>query len=117
MPSADPSPEAIPEIAPNGCPMGTRINFVQQKGGNAMVGTLIGELTDRGATDAASGSPALNASGDVVSYTVISGDSMIGVGDRFCIDFVTIAQYNHIYPFEDVHPGDELILRPDPTVA
>lgn len=76
---------------------------------------LVGDLMDRGPVEgAAAGEVALNADGEIESYTVAAGDSMPGIGQRFCVDEVTVSQYNHVFPWGAIHPGDVLILRPDP---
>lgn len=56
----------------------------------------------------------LNDEGQIASYTVAPGDSPIAIGDRFCVDYVTVLQYNRTWP--EIDPGEVLELRPDPTV-
>ncbi|MFJ2370811.1 hypothetical protein [Microbacterium sp. NPDC087665] len=76
---------------------------------------LVGELVDMGESSVAAGPVGLNAEGLIESYTVVSGDSLIGIGERFCIDFVTVGVYNDRFGAKQIQPGDVLVLRPDPT--
>jgi hypothetical protein len=77
---------------------------------------LRGELVDRGASASASGPVGYNADQQIESYTVAQGDSLMGIGERFCVDFVTVAVYNHRFsPNPTIQPGDVLTMRPDPT--
>lgn len=112
-PAAKPA-GATPELAPDGCRMGTMITFSKVSADAPMTGGLRGELTDRGPSEAASGT--VTDDGAAVSYTVEPGDALLGIGSRFCVDYVTVAKYNHVSLFNDIHPGDVLVLKPDPSV-
>lgn len=76
---------------------------------------LLGEPLDQGVSDLASGAVELDNQGRPVSYTVASGDSPIAIGDRFCIDYIRVLQYNETWPTID--PGEVLILRPGPDAS
>lgn len=76
---------------------------------------LLGEPIDLGASDLASGAAELDDQGRPVSYTVASGDSPIAIGDRFCIDYIRVLQYNETWPAID--PGEVLVLRPGPDAS
>ncbi|WP_314094768.1 LysM peptidoglycan-binding domain-containing protein [Microbacterium foliorum] len=77
---------------------------------------LRGELVDMGASAYASGPVGYNDDEQIESYTVAEGDSLVGIGERFCVDFVTVAVYNHRFPpSPTIQPGDVLTMRPDPA--
>lgn len=114
------APTSTPEPSPQWttdtgeCIPGVRIGFKRATDTEPMTAHLVGDLVDRGSVEgAASGVVGYDDSGRIESYTVAAGDSLSGIGQRFCVDEITVRQYNHIYP--DVHPGDLLILRPDPS--
>ncbi|MFD5225396.1 hypothetical protein ACFWHT_07215 [Microbacterium sp. NPDC058342] len=92
---------------------GNRIVFATQ-GGGSVFAQLKHELIDLGARDYAAGDVTLGAEGKILSYTVAPGDSPIAIGDRFCVDYVTVLQYNRTWP--EIDPGEVLVLSPDPTV-
>ena len=73
---------------------------------------LGGELTDMGASAYASGEVGYTEDGRVETYAVASGDTLIGIGQRFCIDYVTVGAYNDVFIGKQIQPGDVLILRP-----
>jgi len=103
---------AEPEDACAATP-GNRIEFPVQAEGRVFA-ELRHELIDLGSRDYAAGEVALDADGTILSYTVAPGDSPIAIGDRFCVDYITVLQYNHTWPAID--PGEVLVLSPDPTV-
>ena len=72
------------------------------------------ELIDAGPLELAAGDVTLDADGKVVSYTVAAGDSGLAIGERFCVDYITVFQFNHVYP--EPHPGDVLALQVDESV-
>lgn len=109
-----PTTAPTPNTAGDECRKGTRIVFSKVSADAPMTGSLRGELVDRGPSDGASGT--VTDDGNVVTYTVEAGDALPGIGSRFCVDYITVAQYNHVYPTWDIHPGDVLILSPDPSV-
>ena len=74
---------------------------------------LLGELTDMGETEFASGDVRFTPDGLIDSYTVVPGDSLIGIGERFCIDYVTVGAYNDRLGSNAIQPGDTLVLRPN----
>lgn len=77
---------------------------------------LRGELVDLGASAHASGTVGHNVEGQIQTYTVAAGDSLTGIGERFCVDYVTVAVYNHRFPPNPtIQPGDVLTMRPDPN--
>jgi len=49
------------------------------------------------------------------SYVVADNDSLPSIGERFCIDYATIAEMTlgaDAESFREIHPGDVLALRP-----
>lgn len=73
---------------------------------------LAGELTDMGASEFASGEVGYDADGLIETYTVEPGDTLIGIGERFCVDYVTVGAYNDRFGPTVIQPGDVLVLRP-----
>lgn len=73
---------------------------------------LGGELTDMGASAYASGAVGYTDAGLIETYTVASGDTLVGIGQRFCVDYVTVGAYNDVFIGKQIQPGEVLILRP-----
>lgn len=92
---------------------GNRIKFPVQAEGRVFA-ELKHELIDLGSRDNAAGDTTLDANGKILSYTVAPGDSPIAIGDRFCVDYITVLQYNRTWP--EIDPGEVLVLSPDPTI-
>ena len=46
------------------------------------------------------------------------GDAPSSIEDRFCLGWVSLYKFNHVWADDGktIQPGDVLILRPDPTV-
>jgi LysM repeat protein len=65
-----------------------------------------------GVTEYASGEVGYTADGLIETYTVASGDSLIAIGERFCVDYVTVGAYNDRFGSKVIQPGDVLVLRP-----
>ena len=105
---------SVPAGGPGDCTTNSLINITAEDG-EAPHAKLLGELDEMGASDLASGTPMLDDDGEVFAYEVAPGDSLIAIGQRFCVDYVTVALYNHVAA-QTVHPGDVLILRPDPAL-
>jgi hypothetical protein len=92
---------------------GNRIVFPVQAEGRVFA-EVKHELIDLGSRDYAAGDVTLDTDGKILSYTVAPGDSPIAIGDRFCVDYITVLQYNQTWP--EIDPGEVLVLRPDPSV-
>jgi hypothetical protein len=73
---------------------------------------LLGELTDNGPREYAGGPVGYDAKGRITTYTVQRGDALLAIGERFCIDEVTVEVYNGYLPPKTIQPGDLLVLRP-----
>ncbi|MEU4014044.1 LysM domain-containing protein [Microbacterium sp. NPDC028030] len=106
---------SVPAGGPGDCTTNAFIN-IQSDDGSPMYAKLLGELVDMGESELASGPVTLDADGEIFSYEVQPGDSLIAIGERFCVDYVTVGSYNHVRGFEPIAPGDVLYLRPDPTL-
>lgn len=79
---------------------------------------LLGELADMGASEYASGPVSYDEHGKIETYTVQPGDALAAIGERFCIDYITVGVYNHrMPPGKTIQPGDILALRPDTTAT
>lgn len=125
-PTQAPTPAAQP-VTPNAanggnlpknCTTWSAIRFAPSpEGATTTTVSLDGpSLVDTGATELAAGSAKLDEGGHVTSYTVADGDSAIAIGERFCVDYITVMQFNHIYPSWSMQPGDVLSLSVDESV-
>jgi hypothetical protein len=94
---------------PGNCTTNAAIHPYGPHDPNARLG---GELVDMGVSDYASGEVGYNAEGLIETYTVASGDTLVAIGERFCIDYVTVGAYNDRFGTEVIQPGDVLVLRP-----
>lgn len=65
---------------------------------------------DRGPITHASGPVIFNADGEVETYTVQPGDAGTSIGERFCVDYVTLLVANDVWP--TLQPGDVLVINP-----
>lgn len=88
-----------------------RIDF-SPAGHGPIYASLRHDLIDLGESSFAQGEVALDNEGQISSYTVAPGDSPIAIGERFCVDYITVLQLNNTWPTID--PGEVLELRPDP---
>lgn len=75
--------------------------------------TMDGEIFDTGPQDHAGGEPVLNEAGEIVSYTIQSGDTIAAIAGRFCVGERTLAAYNHTNGY-GLQVGSTVDLRPDP---
>jgi hypothetical protein len=106
---------SVPAGGPGDCTTNAFIN-IGSTDGETMHAKLLGELVDMGESELASGPVTLDADGEIFSYEVQAGDSLFAIGERFCVDYVTVGSFNHVRGFEPIAPGDVLYLRPDPTL-
>lgn len=72
------------------------------------------ELADAGPLEFAVGEVGVDDAGRLATYTVAAGDAGFAIGERFCVDYITLFQFNHVYPVP--HPGDVLVLHVDESV-
>lgn len=101
---------SIPAKGPGDCPTWA---FITPYDAWNPAARLAGTITDLGATLYASGEVGLNDEGEISTYTVDSGDTAYGIGDRLCIDYITLLSYNGKFMSEEeIQPGDVLVLRP-----
>ncbi|MGO2683188.1 hypothetical protein [Microbacterium sp.] len=70
------------------------------------------KLVDMGPSTFANGSVTFDSAGRIATYTVAPGDAPSAIGERFCVDYVTVFQYNEVYPMFSVQPGAVLSLLP-----
>lgn len=77
-----------------------------------MYGKLRGAqtLVDMGAREYANGAVSRDEQGRIAAYTVAPGDAPAAIGERFCVDYVTVMTHNGVYP--TLQPGDVLSLLP-----
>lgn len=65
---------------------------------------------DRGPSEYAQGTVTLDEDGNVTTYTVAPGDSGMSIGERFCIDYVSLLAVNDAFP--TLQPGQVLTINP-----
>jgi hypothetical protein len=105
-----------PMGGPGNCTTDSLINLSGRDGG-PVYAKLLGTPVDMGASSGANGTVTLDSEGQILSYTVAAGDVLELIGARLCIDYVTVGVYNFHTPGPvTIHPGDVLVIRPDPTV-
>lgn len=66
---------------------------------------------DMGARESASGPVLFYDDGGVATYTVRPGDSGMAIGERFCVDYITVFVANDIKGGV-IHPGQVLQINP-----
>ena len=67
---------------------------------------------DMGATEYAAGTVTYGDDGGVETYTVAAGDAPQAIGERFCVDYITMTVANDVYPSWEINPGDVLQINP-----
>jgi hypothetical protein len=69
---------------------------------------------DRGASEYASGTVTFGEDGGVETYTVAAGDSGMSIGERFCVDYITleVANQQRWRMGRQLQPGDVLLINP-----
>lgn len=116
-----PSPSTKVEMRgtlPDECPSYSMIYFVPSKTGTHQ-GYLKGDLFDLGSREFATGTPVPNEAGEIATYVVAEGDTVWGIGDRFCTESVHLGNFNWVGFGTGQHTleiGEVLILKPDHTV-
>lgn len=123
-PTADPASDdglvdlgdgiSVPAGGPGDCTTNARINTMADDDG-PFYSKLLGDLVEMGPSELASGEVLKDDGGEIYAYVVAPGDSPIAIGERFCIDYVTVQSHNHVRAGM-IHEGDVLYLRPDPTL-
>lgn len=66
---------------------------------------------DRGPSEYASGTVTFKADGGVDTYTVAEGDAGASIGERFCVEYMTMFIRNGVQQ-GTVHPGQVLKINP-----
>lgn len=93
------------------CDAIARIELSEPEGGRIAV-SLSGQILDSGEGEYAEG-PVENVDGIPTYYTVQPGDTYRGIGDRFCVDSITVQEFNDGGgPARVLQPGDRVQLRP-----
>lgn len=76
--------------------------------------SITGDIEDRGAREFAQGAVGRDDEGNIVSYTVATGDVAAAIGERLCIENgLALTTLNHT---RTVHPDQVLRLDPDPDL-
>lgn len=106
---------SVPAGGPGDCTATSWLNIAQSGDASAHATLLGPELVDMGPSEFAGGTAHHDDQGRIVSYTVAAGDVTTRIGERFCLgNGVALDSFNHK---RTIHPGDVLILRPDPEIA
>ena len=79
------------------------------------VAEVIGLPRDRGPREGATGEVTLDENGHPIAYAIAEGDMMHSISHRLCFEVVGLAQLNHVWLSDPIHPGQVLLLTPDPT--
>lgn len=112
MPAPSPSLSDV-----QACDSLARIDWQEQ--GTEWKQIAVGTPFDGGERAGATGTAHLDTDGKVAGYTVAAGDAPSAIGDRFCIDDVSVLHFNGFWVAgdgKDIAPGDYLSLVPDPSV-
>ena len=72
--------------------------------------------TEKELENVSGGAPYANGSyveyGNYIVYTVAAGDTLIGIGSRFGVNFMQIAQWNNITDPNMIRVGQQLTIYP-----
>ena len=72
--------------------------------------------TEKELENVSSGSPYANGSyvdyGNYIVYTVASGDTLIGIGSRFGVNFMQVAHWNNMEDPNMLRVGQQLTIYP-----
>ena len=72
--------------------------------------------TDKDLENVSGGTPYANGSfvdnGNCIVYTVAAGDTLIGIGSRFGVNFMQIAQWNNLADPSMIRVGQQLTIYP-----
>ncbi len=72
--------------------------------------------TEKELENVSGGSPFANGSyvdyGNYIVYTVASGDTLIGIGSRFGVNFMQVAQWNNMADPNMLRVGQQLTIYP-----
>lgn len=72
--------------------------------------------TDKTLENVSGGTPYANGSfvdnGNCIVYTVAAGDTLVGIGSRFGVNFMQIAQWNNLADPSMIRVGQQLTIYP-----
>ena len=72
--------------------------------------------TDKNLENVIGGTPYANGSfvdhGNYIVYIVAAGDTLVGIGSRFSVNYMQIAQWNHLADPSMIRVGQELTIYP-----
>lgn len=72
--------------------------------------------TDKDLENVSGGTPYANGSfvdnGNCIVYTVAAGDTLVGIGSRFGVNFMQIAQWNNLADPSMIRVGQQLTIYP-----
>ena len=73
--------------------------------------------TDKNLENVIGGTPYANGSfvdhGNYIVYTVAAGDTLVGIGSRFSVNYMQIAQWNHLADPSMIVVGQQLTIYPN----
>ncbi|TQM34710.1 hypothetical protein [Microbacterium kyungheense] len=118
-PSVEPTPEPTPEPTRQPTPHDAKQAAAWEIGCDDFV--TVGDYVngerpprpDRGASEYASGTATYREDGSVATYTVAAGDSGMSIGERFCVDYITLYIFNRV-PQGTLQPDMVLKINPEP---
>ncbi|MEW1835930.1 LysM domain-containing protein [Microbacterium sp. NPDC079995] len=94
------------------CDAIARISLAEPNAEGRIPVSMSGTIVDTGKGEYAEGSVE-KVDGKPTFYTVQPGDTYRGIGDRFCVDAITVQQFNDAGgPERILQPGDRVQLRP-----
>lgn len=94
------------------CDAIARISLADPNADGRIPVSMTGTVVDTGSGEYAEG-PVENVDGTPTFYTVQPGDTYRGIGDRFCIDAITLQAFHDAGgPERILQPGDRVQLRP-----
>ena len=79
-------------------------------------GQLLGKLVDNGPREHASGEVLYGTKGQIAAYIVAPNDSMLAIGERFCIPDAHVFYQNSLHMQTGPHPGQTLVLDPQASI-
>lgn len=73
-------------------------------------------ITEENLENVSGGTPYANGSfveqGNCIVYTVAAGDTLVGIGSRFGVDFMKVAQWNKLADPSMIRVGQQLTIYP-----
>lgn len=106
------------------CTADTEASFAYSAGGGYSDGDaygefprIAGELRDMGVNEFANGEITRDNAGQIVTYTIAAGDTIMGIAERLCVDWQDLKLWNYgnrvdAQKFPIVEAGATMMFRP-----